>query len=296
MNIGILIFSEPKIDTFSGTDKLAETGEEMGHTIHKLYEPYFSFVNGEIFYEGEPLPKLDVIISRPNFITEPGLHTYVVQLLESAGYLIINSHIGYTWAKNKLDQHVLFDLHNLPCPNWGIAKTTQKALAVAEKISYPVVLKVPFGTHGKGVFFAENKKTLAPLTDYLTVRDGNPLIIEEFIQEANFTDLRVFIIGGTIVGAMQRTAKSDDIRANASNGGTGSTVELTEEEKELAIRAANLFHLEIAGVDLIRSKEGPLIIEINGNPGFRELERVTEIPIREKMIEYAVQKADTREA
>lgn len=291
MNIGILIFSEPSLESYAQAERLIEAASAMGHTGVKLYEPYFSFLSSTILYQNEPLPPLDVIVVRPNFVEEPSLHTYSVHMLAQAGYRMINHRPGFTWTKNKLMQHTLFAKHELPCPRWGIARGVDEAMRIGKTIGFPVVVKVAFGTHGKGVFFAPSSEVFLPIVDYLIVRDGNPIIVEEFIEEAHRTDLRVFVIGGEVVAAMQRKAQEEDIRANTSNGGTGSTVQLTQQEMELAQRAAAIFELDIAGVDMIRSSHGPLLLEINANPGFKELERVTRVDIAKAIIEYAVDKA-----
>ncbi|TAL50198.1 RimK family alpha-L-glutamate ligase [Patescibacteria group bacterium] len=288
MNIGILIFSEPRDEVFAGADQLVEAGQHAGHSVVKLYEPRLSFYESKIFHDGKLLPAFDVIISRPNFIEEPSLRTYAIQLLKDAGYPIVNGNVGFTWAKNKLTQHILFTEHHLPCPRWSIARKPDDAVVMAKKIGFPSIVKVAFGTHGKGVLLAKDEESLWPIVDYLGIRDGNPVIIEEFIAEAKSSDLRAFVIGGKVVAAMQRTAGEGDMRANTSNGGIGSIVELSEEERALAIRAADIFGLEIAGVDLIRSKRGTLILEINANPGFKELEAVTGLSIARKIIDYAV--------
>lgn len=305
MNIGILTFKRPnhrahedtdswnKEDSTpdaisSGADRLLEAGQAAGHLVMKIHEPYLSFIDGKIFHNDQPLPRFDVILSRPNFVEEPSLRTYAIQLLKNAGYRVVNGTIGFTWAKNKLTQHVLFAEHNLPCPRWGIARKPDDAVAIAKKLGFPCVVKVAFGTHGKGVFLAKDEESLWPIVDYLGIRDGNPTVVEEFIAEAKSKDLRVFVIGGKVVAAMQRTAAEGDTRANTSNGGTGSIVDLSEEERTLAVRAAEIFGLEIAGVDLIRSKRGTLVLEVNANPGFKELEAVTKIDIARLIIDYAV--------
>ena len=129
-----------------------------------------------------------------------------------------------------------------------------------------------------------------PIAEYLALRDGNPVIVQEFIKEAKTSDLRVFIVGGEVVAAMQRQAPSGDVRANTSNGGTGISVELTKTERELALSVTRLFELEVAGVDLIRSDRGPLVLEVNANPGFKELERVTGVDVADAIISYAAKR------
>lgn len=291
MNIGILIFSEPSMEQYTAVDRLTEAGQELGHAIVKLYEPRLSFTRSEnrveILHDGEPLPNLDIIIPRPNFIEEPSLRMYAIQLLTHAGYKLLNSSPTTGWTKNKLAQHVAFHEYNLPCPRWGIARTPEEVARIAETIGYPIILKVAFGTHGKGVFYADSKEVLDPIAEYLVIRDRNPLIVEEFIKEAERKDLRIFVIGKKVVAAMERTAPQGDVRANASNGGIGSKVKLTKEEIALAQEAARVFELDIAGVDLIRSDRGPLILEINSNPGFKELERATGMDIAKEIIQFA---------
>jgi ribosomal protein S6--L-glutamate ligase len=292
MNIGILIYSKPSMESSTGVERLIEAGVELGHKVHKIYEQDLSFVwtnnELEILHQGESLPELDVIISRPNFIEEPGLRLYATEMLKDVGYKIINGDSSFALAKNKLAQHLVFQKENIPCPEFAIARNPEEALNAACKIGFPVIIKVAFGTLGKGVFYAENHETFSPIAEYLAIRDGNPLIIERFVSEADRKDLRVFVVGGKVVASMERNAPQGDVRANTSSGGTGFEVELTDDERELAIRVAKTFNIEICGVDLIRSKKGPLVLEVNANPGFRELERVTGKDIAKEIVEYSL--------
>lgn len=290
MHIGLLIFSDPSMEQFTGADRFEQAARERGHNLFKIYEPYLSFFGDRILHMNQPLPNLDIIISRPNFIQEPSLRTYAIQMLKSAGFKIINASPSFASAKNKITQHVLFAEQNFPCPRWGVCRRSDDALRIAQDIDFPVILKVAFGTHGKGVFFAPDAQTLQPIAEYLAIRDGNPMIVEEYIKEAQNRDLRIFVLDGRVLAAMERTAPERDVRANTSNGGTGSSTILTQEEQNLAERAAKSFDLEIAGVDIIRSSRGPLLLEVNSNPGFKELERVTGQDIAGAIIEYAVEK------
>ena len=295
MNIGILISSDPTPDRFTTVDRLEEAGKALGHNIVRLYSKNMTFARKtnklEIRLNNEPLPKLDVILSRPTFIEEPSIHAYVTDLLEEAGYTIVTTGEAVTKAKNKLAQHTEFVKHNIPSPPFVIARSPEQALTAAQELGFPVVVKVAFGTLGKGVFYADSLETFQPIAEYLAIRDGNPLIIERFIDEADRKDLRVFVIDSQVVAAMERQAPDGDIRANATTGGTGYKVELTEEERELAIRTAEVFNLSVCGVDIIRSSKGPLVLEINANPGFRELERVTNIDVAKKIIEFVATQA-----
>lgn len=295
LNIGILIFSKPpKSGIHANSDRLVEAAEQLGHNPIRIYEPLCSITSdGELLHENEPLPDIDVFVSRPNFIEEPSLHTYILDSLLEKGYRVVNGGRGFLIAKNKIEQHILFRKLGLATPDWGIASNPDQALEIASKIGFPVVLKVSFGTHGKGVFFCKDPESFSPLAEYLALRDKNPLIVERYVGEADRKDVRVLIINGEVVAAMERQAPVGDIRANTTTGGTGHITELSREEVYLALKATEAANLEIAGVDIIRSKEGPQILEINANPGFVELERVTQVDVAKAIIEYTVSQAKT---
>ncbi|MFH2232635.1 MAG: hypothetical protein ABII13_05730, partial [Patescibacteria group bacterium] len=219
MKIGILIASLPKDEKYTNADRLVEASEKRGHEIVKIYEPSLSFTikNGNVsaFHDGEPLLDFDLLIYRPNFIEEPGIHSHNLQLLKRAGYKIVNGDEGaIAITKNKLAQHALFLDKNIPMPRWAIANGPVAARKSADEIGYPVIIKTAFGTFGTGVFYAENSETFLPIVEYLNIRDGNPVLIEEFVNEADRKDLRVFIVGGKIIASMERTARPGDVRAN----------------------------------------------------------------------------------
>lgn len=291
MRLGILTSGRAKsFDEPGALPPLVEAGQKRGHEVILIHEPELVIAeNGDgrtITHLGQPLPQFDVILNRPGFVTEPSLHSVTTSALAAAGFKIINhSKLGDV-SKNKLAQHLILSQAGLPLPRWAIARRPIHAVAAGKMIGFPLMIKVAFGTHGKGVFLAENVETLSPIVDYLTIRDGNPVIIEEFIAEAEHKDLRAFVIGDAVVAAMERVARDGDVRANASLGGVGRPVELTDEEKQVAVKATKAFDLDIAGVDLLRSKRGPLLIEVNANPGFEELTRTTGIDVAGAIIDY----------
>jgi ribosomal protein S6--L-glutamate ligase len=291
MRIGVLIFSLPKDELSAGAERLLEAAAQRDHELTRIYEPYLSFVETNkgigVFYENLPLPNFDVIIPRPNFIEEPSLHTVTTDLLVRAGYRVLNKQPTFSLSKNKLAQHARLTAAGIAMPRWAIARTPEAAWDAAQKIGLPIVIKTAFGTWGKGVFYADSSETFHPIVDYLNVRDGNPVIVEKFVAEANRKDLRVIVIGGKIIAAMERTAREGDIRANASIGGVGSKVALSEEEKQIAIAATASLELDIAGVDILRSNRGPLVIEVNSNPGLKEIERASGVDVAGAIIEFA---------
>lgn len=292
MRIGILIFSGPKHDEYTQAERFEEAGRDLGIEVVRIHEPLTA-----IRHDGERMMffadggvdivslGLDAVICRPNFVEEPSLHQFTIQALQNLGLRVINGSIRA--PKNKLDQRLQLAALNIPMPRWAIAHRPEQAVAAAEEIGYPVIVKMAFGTHGKGVFFAPTSETLLPIIDYLAVRDKNPVIVEEFVQAADRKDVRVFVLGGRVLAAMERVAKAGDVRANASIGGTGRPVTLSPEEERMAIAATEAFQLEISGVDILRSSHGPLVIEVNANPGFKELENVTGVNVAKAIIEYA---------
>lgn len=292
MNIGILIFSDPSLDKASGFARLVEAGQSLGHDMSVLYETLFAFAHTpegfKAYYDGKPFVAPDVIIARPNFVEEPMPHATTLDALSQLGVRVLNGNPeALLISKDKLTQHLRFKASNLPMPPWAIVRAPAHALEAANRLGFPVIMKVPFGTHGKGVFYATDSETFLPMVEYLNVRDGNPLIIEKFITEANRRDLRVLVLHGKVVTAMERIARTGDVRANASLGGVGVAAVLSPEEEALALKATAVVGLDLAGVDILRSESGPLIIEINANPGFGELERATGIDVAKVIVEAA---------
>ncbi|HBP00150.1 MAG: Alpha-L-glutamate ligase, RimK family [Candidatus Uhrbacteria bacterium GW2011_GWF2_41_16] len=299
MNIGILIFSKPKQaleQALPGTAALVRAGKQHGHVIHLFYEPLLTIRPGnnskgiEVLYENKPFPVCDAVIPRPNFLEEPSLHITTIEALTHIGVPLLNGKEGFLPSKNKLAQKLTFTKAGIPVPPWSIVRAPECAADAATVLGFPLILKVPFGRGGKGVFYVENQETLLPLIDYLNIRDRNPVIMETFIKEAGRSDRRAFVIGGRIIAAMERTAKSWDIRANIHSGGSAQPIILSPEEETLAIRAAAAFDLEIAGVDLIPSKHGSLILEVNPHPGFETLSEVTGIDVADAIIKYVEQR------
>lgn len=292
MKIGILISSEPRGEVATGAQRLEEAVQQRGYEAVRLYAPDFSFRHFsdqiEVQYLGKSFAGFDALIYRPNFIEEPSLHAHVPLLLMQSGYRVLNGGADITGTKNKLAQHVLLSQLGLPMPRWAIAKRKQDALEAARELQFPVIIKTPFGTHGIGVFYAENAETLQPIVDYLGVSDGNPAIIEAFIGEANRKDLRVFVLHDQVLAAMERAAPAGDVRANAALGGVGTAAVLSEEERGLALAVAKAFACEVAGVDLLRTASGPLVVEVNANPGFAELERATGLDIAGALVDAAL--------
>jgi ribosomal protein S6--L-glutamate ligase len=159
----------------------------------------------------------------------------------------------------------------------------------------PVIIKLARGTHGTGVVLAESKKAAKSVLQafYLSNEDGTNILLQEFIKESAGTDIRAFVVGGRVVASMQRQSLDDDFRSNLHKGGEGTPIKLTDEERKTAIKAARAVGLNIAGVDLMRSARGPLVLEVNASPGFG-VEKVTGRDVASAVVEYVEMNAKRR--
>ena len=159
----------------------------------------------------------------------------------------------------------------------------------------PVIIKLARGTHGNGVVLAETKKAAKSVLQafYLQNEDGTNILVQEFIEESAGTDIRAFVVGGRVVASMKRQSLDDDFRSNLHKGGEGAVVKLTEEERKMAVRAARAMGLSVAGVDMMRSARGPLVLEVNASPGFG-IEKITKRDVATPIIEYIEQNAKRR--
>lgn len=278
-------------ESITGCDRIFDVGSRRGHTVTRFFEPRFTFLwgDGEVLplYDGIPFEGCDALIYRPNFIEEPSLHIHAPTLLRAFGIPVLNGGKDAVDVKNKLMQHVKLAESGAPMPGWAIAESVEAAIGAAERIGFPLIVKVAFGARGKGVFFTDQMRTFMPIVDYLSVRDGNPVLIEECIPTPDHRDVRVFVVGARVIAAMERVAHPRDMRANAAVGGTGCAAVLSDVEERIAIQAAETFSLDIAGVDLIRSERGTLVLEVNANPGFHELESCTGIDVAAAIIDHA---------
>lgn len=296
MRIGIL-FSNHLAEQPLHDQRLFQAARERGHQCDALHESSFTILADQegvrILYEGQPYALYDVLVYRPNFQEEPSLHQYVLDALVGIGQPILNGNLSTLSLKNKIWQHQRLMEAKVPMPRWAVAKSPKAALCAAEQLSFPLMLKVAFGMRGRGVFFVESYQAFMPIVDYLAIRDKNPVIMEEYIAAAEQKDIRAFVVNGRVIASMQRSARLHDVRANASLGGVGTSVTLQEEEMVLAIRAAEIFALDVAGVDLIRSERGPLVLEVNAQPGYKELEACSGVDVAGAIIEAALKKVSS---
>lgn len=184
--------------------------------------------------------------------------------------------------------------NNIPIPKTYILNSSRHIKEISEDIgSFPIIIKSLSGSHGSGVSIVESKRGLKSLLDLLTNSNGSePIMIQEYIRESSGKDIRVFIVGKRIIGAMERIAtKKGEFRSNFHLGGRVRVAEMSRKEKDVAFAAIRACGLDIAGVDILRTKKGPKVLEVNSNPGLEGITQATGRDIAGEIIKYTVQKA-----
>lgn len=278
------------------TKRLVEEARNRGHevTVVKYRECYASIEenNPTVSYRGQDLAKFDAIIPRiATHMTRYG--SAIVRQLETQGIYTVSSSIAITRSRDKLRSLQLLAKAGVGIPKTVFSRNSIDIDNLIDKVGgTPVIIKLAQGVHGNGVVLAESKKAAKSVLQafYLKNEDGTNILLQEFVAESAGADIRAFVVGGRVVASMKRQSLDDDFRSNLHKGGTGSTVKLSEEENKMAVKAAKAMGLNIAGVDMMRSDRGPLILEVNASPGFG-IEKVTGRNVALPIIEYVEQNA-----
>ena len=281
------------------TKRLKEEALKRGHQVKIIkYKDCYASIeqnNPTVSYKGEDLARFDAIIPRiATYMTRYG--TAVVRQLEAQGVYTLSSSIAINRSRDKLRSMQLLAKAGVGIPKTVFSRNSTDIDDLIEKIGgMPVIIKLAQGVHGNGVVLAETKKAAKSVLQafYLSNDDGTNILLQEFVEESAGTDIRVFVVGSRVIASMQRQSLDDDFRSNLHKGGTGSPVKLTDEERKVAVKAAKAMGLNVAGVDMMRSARGPLVLEVNASPGFG-IEQVTGRDIAGPIIEYVEMNAHRR--
>jgi len=281
------------------TKRLKEEAVKRGHqvTIVKYRDCYASIEKNSptVSYKGEDLGKFDAIIPRiAANMTRYG--TAIVRQLEMQGVYTVSSSLAINRSRDKLRSTQILAKAGVGIPKTVVSRNSADIDDLIDKLGgTPVIIKLARGTHGNGVVLAETKKAAKSVLQafYLTNEDGTNILLQEFVKESAGTDIRAFVVGGRVVASMKRQSLDDDFRSNLHKGGEGTKIKLTEEERKMAIKAARAMGLNVAGVDLMRSERGPLVLEVNASPGFG-IEKVTGRDVASAIIEYVELNAKRR--
>ena len=284
LRIGLLA-SNPELYS---NKRIMEAGEMRGHEMHflNIKECYMKLDadKPEIHYRGgKILDNFDAIIPR----IRPSITFYgcaLTRQFEAMKVYCLNSAAAITQSRDKLFSLQLLLRNGVDIPTTGFANSPLDTDDLIKMVGGPpLIVKLLEGTQGKGVVLAETKKAAESVINAFKSLNAN-ILVQEFIKEANGKDLRLFVVDGKVVASMQREAAPGEFRANIHMGGTASIIKPTAEEKKIAIKAAKAMDLKIAGVDIIRSSKGPLLLEVNSSPGLEGIEGATNKDIAGEMI------------
>ncbi|PRZ27762.1 30S ribosomal protein S6--L-glutamate ligase [Flavobacterium granuli] len=284
LRIGVLA-SNPELYS---NKRIMEAGEMRGHEMHflNIKECYMKLdaKTPEIHYRGGIiLNQFDAIIPR----IRPSITFYgcaLTRQFEALKVFCLNSASAITQSRDKLFSLQLLLNSGIGIPTTGFANSPLDTNDLIKMVGGPpLIVKLLEGTQGKGVVLAETKKAAESVINAFKSLNAN-ILVQEFIKEANGKDIRCFVIDGKVVASIQREAMPGEFRANIHLGGTASVIKATSEEKRIAIKAAKAMDLKVAGVDIIRSSKGPLLLEVNSSPGLEGIEGATNKDIAGEMI------------
>lgn len=284
LKIGVLA-SNPELYS---NKRIMEAGEARGHEMHflNIKECYMKLdaEKPEIHYRGGIiLEKFDAIIPR----IRPSITFYgcaLTRQFEALKVYCLNSAAAITQSRDKLYSLQLLLHSGIGIPTTGFANSPLDTNDLIKMVGGPpLIVKLLEGTQGKGVVLAETKKAAESVINAFKSLNAD-ILVQEFIKEANGKDIRCFVIDGKVVASIQREASPGEFRANIHLGGTASIIRVTAEEKRIAIKAAKAMDLKVAGVDIIRSSKGPLLLEVNSSPGLEGIEGATNKDIAGEMI------------
>ena len=283
----ICILSRNK-DLYS-TSRLEEAARQRGHDVHVI-NPLRCYMNitshkPSIHFKGEPLLGFDAVIPRIGAsITFFG--TAVVRQFEMMDVYTVNESVAISRSRDKLRSLQLLARKGIGLPVTGFAHATQYTQDLIELAGgAPLVIKLLEGTQGVGVVLAETNNAAESVIEAFRGLKQN-ILVQEFIKEADAKDIRCFVIGKKVVAAMMRTGKEGDFRSNIHRGGRAEKVKITPEERSTAVRAAKIMGLNVAGVDILRSNHGPVVMEVNSSPGLEGIEKASDIDVAGQVIEF----------
>ncbi len=295
MKIAVLA-SDPQLYS---NKRLLEAGIERGHDMRfvSIRNCYMDITarKPEIHYRGgETLEKFDAVIPR----IRPALTFYgtaVLRQFEMQGAYCLNGPVSIARAQDKLrTMQILCNSKDVDIPRTGFANSPLDTKDLIKTVGgAPVVIKLLEGTQGKGVVLAETAKAAESVINAFKSLKAD-ILVQEFIKESSGVDLRCFVVGDKVVASMERHAAKGEFRANIHLGGTGHKVKITPQERKIAVAAAKVVGLKVTGVDMIRSNDGPKVIEVNSSPGLEGVEGTTGKDIAGLMIEHIEKQVEKR--
>jgi ribosomal protein S6--L-glutamate ligase len=276
------------------TRVLIEAARLRGHSVRVLdtlqFDIRVSRRNPELFYQGEAIGPVDAVIPRIGAsITVFGMA--VVRQFEMMGVYCLNESLAIARSRDKLRALQLLSRHDIGVPPTVFTRQADHVRDCMDRLDGPpVVVKLLEGTQGIGVILAESAMAASSVIEAFHGLDQN-ILIQKFIREANGSDIRALVVGRRVVAAMRRQAVAGEFRSNIHRGGTAKKVRLSADCRKTALAAARVLGLRFAGVDLIESAEGPMVMEVNSSPGLEGIQKTTGVNVAEALIEHLEREA-----
>ncbi|MCZ2101707.1 MAG: RimK family alpha-L-glutamate ligase [Chitinophagales bacterium] len=285
MNIVVLSRS----NALYSTQSIVAAARERNHSVRVIDHLYCDLIiesgKSKILYHNQPVNDVDAVIPRIGAsVTNHGV--MILRQLESQGIFTTLKAEPLLMARDKLSCLQILSSHNIQVPKTIYISNPYTIPHLLDELgSYPVIIKLASGTQGMGVILAESKgNTESILEAFYTTKEK--VLLQKFVKEAKGTDIRAFVVDGKVVAAMKRIAKSGDFRSNMHRGGSMERIRLTSEQEEVAIRSAKILGLHVAGVDMLPTSSGPVVLEVNVSPGLEGIETTTGIDIAATIIKF----------
>ncbi len=287
----LIIFS--RSGELYSTRSLYRAAKGRNHYVKVIDHMYCDLVvsdqGNKLFYHGQEIKGYDGAIPRiGNTVTKHG--GAVVRHIETMGIYSTLKAESLMRARDKLSCLQLLAASGIKVPNTLYSANDMFLDDVIDEIKdYPKIIKLISGTHGLGVMKADNKGQLESTVEML-LGLKQKILIQRFIKESSGSDIRAFVVDGEVVASMVRSAKDGEFRSNLHRGATAQKIVLTNEERETALKSTRIMGLDVAGVDMLRSDRGPLVIEVNASPGLEGIETVTKVDVAKKIIQLVERK------
>lgn len=271
------------------TRRLKEAGEQRGHEM-RVVDYVRCYMNiaahkPAVVYQGKTIDDVDAVIPRIG-ASKTFYGTAVVRQFEVMGVFSANESQAISRSRDKLRCLQILSREGIGLPVTGFAHSTKDIDGLIEIVGgAPLVIKLLEGTQGIGVVLAETHQAAKSVIEAFRGLDAN-ILVQEFIKEAGGMDIRCFVIDGKVMASMKRQGAEGEFRSNLHRGGRADKIKLTPEERSTAVRAAKAMGLRVAGVDMLRSNHGPVVMEVNSSPGIEGIEKASEIDVAGKIIEF----------
>ncbi|MDX1463527.1 MAG: 30S ribosomal protein S6--L-glutamate ligase, partial [Marinirhabdus sp.] len=271
------------------TQRIVEAAKKRNHNVEIINHTKCDIViekkNPTVYYKGKKIENVDAVIPRIGAsVTFYG--TAVVRQFEMMRCFTTTESMALVRSRDKLRSLQILSRAGLGLPKTIFTNYSKNVAGIIEQVGgAPVIIKLLEGTQGIGVILAETKKAAESVIEAFNNLQAR-VIVQEFIKEAGGADIRAIVIDGRVVGAMKRQGKEGEFRSNLHRGGTAEVIDLTDEEETAAIKAAKAMGLSIAGVDMLQSSRGPLILEVNSSPGLEGIEKATGINVAREIIKF----------